>query len=326
MNHPHNRLALSAPGQSVPPARRPYLVVNPRSRLASSAIAEVVRQCRLAGVPPPVSLATTRLQPGSTQTRQAIEAGADLVIVVGGDGTIRQAARELAGGQTRMGVIALGSGNVLAHNLGLAGRSLTEQIEVALGEHCAGLDVGWARLVRVQGQIIREPFCTMVGIGRDAQTVAATGFDAKRRLGWGAYALSGVQHALARPLPMRVQLDDQPWHSVVTWTVLAGITPRAPGGVLVYPDAVGDDGVLSVLEVPIRHPGQWLPVALKGLAAPGLPTSALRYHRAMRLTVRPAEALPVQLDGDVVTEVTELTATVQQQGLRVQIAQPRSGS
>lgn len=307
----------------MPRAQRIHVIVNPVARRASSAIAELVRQCRASDIASPIVLATTRTQPGSVQARQALDVGADLVIVIGGDGTIRQVARELARGQGRLGVIALGSGNVLAHNLGVAGQELSDQVEIALGQWCAELDLGRAELQTTTGLVHSEPFCTMIGIGRDAQSVAATGLGAKKRWGWGAYALAGLQHALLPPLPMSVQLDDEPERHLATWTVLGGITPRAPGGVVVFPDARADDGLFSVLEVPIKHPGQWLPVAIKGLLASGLETGALRYHRARTLRVCTTRPLPVQLDGDVIEEVVELRASIQPRALRVQVAKPK---
>lgn len=326
MSHPYNRLALSAPGQLVPPARRPYLVVNPRSRLASSAIAEVVRQCRQAGLETPQLLATTPQEAGASQARTAVAAGADLVIAIGGDGTVRQVAQELADTGTRLAVVARGSGNVLAHNLGLGRLDVGGQIAVALGVHYGELDLGWAQLTDPDGKVAIEPFLTMAGIGRDARAVASTTLAAKYRLGALAYGLAGLGQALRPGLPMTVQLDDQPPHSVRTWTVLAGITPLAPGGVTISPDAVADDGLLDVLEVPIASPLQWLPVAAKGLFWPSRRVSALRYARAERLRVRPAEPQPVQLDGDVFTQIVQLEASLQTRSLRVQVPDPDEGN
>lgn len=312
-------MAVGQPAQPTPLTAHPFVVVNPIARHASSAIAEIVRQCRTFGIPTPQSLATTPEEPGSSQARQAIEAGADLVIAIGGDGTVRQVVRELAGTDVRLGIIALGSGNVLAHNLGLTGLDMPGQIAVALSGPTAVLDVGWARLVKADGQVLDEPFLTMAGIGRDAQAIASTDRTAKMRLGWAAYALQGLAHAAHPPLPMRVQMDDLPGHDVDTWTVLAGITPTVPGGVTIYPDTQADDGFLDILEVPIRHPGQWVAVAVKGILHPRLPVSVLRYQKARRLRVRPIDPLPVQLDGDVVANVASLDARLRPRSLRVHV-------
>lgn len=305
--------------QPTPVASQPFVVVNPLARRASSAVAEVVGQCDRLGIPIPRSLATTREQPGSAQARQALDSGADMVIVIGGDGTVRQVARELAGTDTRISIVALGSGNVLAYNLGLANHDLATKISIALTGPSVELDVGWANLQTASGQRFDEPFLTMAGIGRDAQTVARTRLSSKVRIGAAAYALHGVRQAIRPPLPMKVQLDDDQPESVLTWTVLAGLTRQAPGGVVVYPDARPDDGLMDVLQVPIRNPVQWLPVAAKGVLNPDLDVAVLRYQQAERLRVRPFDPLPAQLDGDVVNRVVAMDARIQPRGLRVQV-------
>ncbi len=308
------------PGERV---LRPFVVVNPLARRASSALAELVRQCRELGIESPRSVATTPDDPGTGQARRAIADGADLIVVIGGDGTVREVAREVAGTSTRLAIVALGSGNVLAHNLGLARLDLAEQVRVALTGRSALLDLGLARLTTADGHELEEPFLTMAGIGRDAETVANTELGSKLRWGWGAYALAGLRQALRPALAMQVSYDDEPPRSVLSWTILAGITPAAPGGVLIHRGAVADDGLFDVLEVPIRHPGQWLPVALKGLTHHGRRVAALRSRRAAKVVVRPVEPLPVQVDGDVVERVVRFETNLQPRTVRVQIPTPQ---
>ena len=162
----------SASMLETPAAVRPFVVVNPLARRASSAVAEVVGQCYRMGIDAPRSLATTREETGSQQARQAVEAGADVVLVIGGDGTVRQVARELAGTGIRLGIVALGSGNVLAYNLGLTSLDLRTKVAIALSGPSTELDLGWARLQTVDGRQLDEPFLTMAGIGRDAKSIA----------------------------------------------------------------------------------------------------------------------------------------------------------
>lgn len=309
----------SRASQDSPLPKQVGIVVNPLSNHASSAISEIVRQCRDSHVPTPRSYTTTSADPGSGQARQALGEGAELVIAIGGDGTVREVADSLAGTQARLGIIALGTGNVLASNLGLTRLTIPEQVATALRGPHACLDLGRAHLRTTGGDEYCEPFLTMAGIGRDALTVQRTGMIAKKRTGWAAYAISGMMEALRPPIGMDVQLDDRPPASMRYWTVLAGNTPAVLGGVLVYPGALVDDGRLEVLQVPLTRPDQWLPVAIKGLTGHDRPVAALRYTSATRLRVRPHHPLPVQVDGDVVEDVTELDVSVRECCVQVQL-------
>ncbi len=306
---------LGCPPEPAPPPRKVAIVVNPRAWRASTALAELLRRSRLLGLGLPEVLATTPESPGRDQAARAAHRGADLVVAIGGDGTLREVATSLAGTAICLGIIALGSGNVLAYNLGILGHDLADQAAIALTGPRAGLDVGWASC----DSAAPEAFLTMAGIGRDASAVARTRGRLKARLGPFAYGLAGLGEALRAAVPMRVQRDDEPARNLMTWTVLAGITPAAPGGILIHPDGLLDDGLLDVLEVPIRHPGQWLPVGWKGISHHRRPVPALRSRQAHRLFVQPAGPQPVQLDGDVFQRVHELRIDLAARALAVRI-------
>lgn len=323
---------------------RVAIVANPLSTRASSAISEIVRQCRDAGIEVPSSFTTTIGELGDGQARRAVAERAELVIAIGGDGTVRKVAEGVAGTGVRLGIIALGTGNVLASNLGLTRLSLADQARAALRGPHVEMDLGWARMrtttrvatVQVPGEerspqtgasgqvsseqlVCEEPFATMCGIGRDALAVSRTGLISKKRAGWGAYALSGAVEALLPPIAMSVQIDDDPPTEVRCWSVLAGNTPGVLGGVLVYPGAFADDGELMALEVPLKRIDQWLPVMMKGLTGHDRPVPALRYSTARRLRVWPSRPLPVQLDGDVVNDVVELDVSVRRRCVKIQL-------
>ena len=68
---------------------------------------------------PPRFFETTAEDPGYSQARAALDYGADVVLVGGGDGTVRVVAETLADTDIAMGLIPLGTGNLLARNIDL---------------------------------------------------------------------------------------------------------------------------------------------------------------------------------------------------------------
>ncbi|SDB80017.1 Diacylglycerol kinase family enzyme [Raineyella antarctica] len=303
------------------------LVLNPRGRLAERARRELDRVLASAAAPPALVLRTTVARPGADQARELLRAGVDLVVVAGGDGTVREVVSVLAGSGIPLGILPTGTANLFARNLGL-GRGPARAARTALAGRELVLDVGRARVrttkdpTRWQGPLT---FLVMAGIGRDARAVEATGLRLKRALGWVAYLAAGIGEALRRPLPMLVDLDGRP-RRTRTWTVLFGNCPRIPGGIAVFPRARPDDGQLDTLEVALRSPFDWLAVAAFGVFGRPRRVRALSYGRTSHARVTPEQPVAVQLDGDVVAGVLELEVGVDAHALLVRTPLPRHRS
>ena len=101
-------------------------------------------------------------------TLAAIAAGAELVVVAGGDGTVREVAHGLARTGVELGIVPVGTANLLAHNLGLP-RTVPAAVQVAVAGRPRPVDLGLAR-VDDSGDL---PFVVLAGMGHDAATVAA---------------------------------------------------------------------------------------------------------------------------------------------------------
>src|SRR3984885_7668561 len=120
----------------------------------------------------PVWRETTPEDPGRGQAEAAVSAGVDLVIACGGDGTVTACAEGVAGTGVPLAVIPLGTGNLLARNVGLP-MGLEEALEVALGGVQRPIDAG-----RVNGSL----FVVMAGLGLDARMLDDTSEPLKKRL------------------------------------------------------------------------------------------------------------------------------------------------
>lgn len=266
--------------------------------------------------------------PGREQVRGFLAAGADTVVVAGGDGTVRQAVGVLveAPPHCTLGVIAAGSGNVLASSLGLRRGSLTGRARIAVLGDLVDIDVGSASCIDERGDSVAgQPFCTMVGTGRDAMAVRATTRGTKRVLGPLAYGIAGLPQ-LARPgLRLSWRVDDELWHRGRYWSILATNTPVVPGGIVLANAARMDDGLLDVVAVRPSNPGHWLGIAAAGTINPAIATHGLQRGQGHRVELRADQPVPVQADGDVICrDAVEMTAEVSGQ-VSVHVGDPRLG-
>ena len=300
-----------------------WAVMNPAARGYAVMRRVLESACRDAGLPAPIVATTTVDADGYPQARDAVAAGARVVVVAGGDGTVREVARAVAGTGVELGILPIGTANLFAYNLRLRTRKPLLAVDRALFAPARTVDIGWAswREVTPEGAVgaptAERPFLVMAGLGHDAATVGTTSPRLKRHLGWLSYLASGARHLFARPLAMRVSLDNAPGRRVQTWTLLVANAGTIPGGIEVFPDAVPDDGLLDVMELPLRTRAQWGPVAFAGLTGHRLDTTALRYTKVRTLWAVPDDPAPLHLDGDDVGPVADRRIRVQHAALRV---------
>lgn len=299
------------------------LIWHPARKHSERARRQIVERARETGWAVQVH-PTTVEHPGGTQASQALADRVDLVVIAGGDGTVREVAAVVAGTGIPLGIVPIGTANLFARNLGLRPRRLITNINIALSGMASAVDLGRVDLITATGTPQTGlPFLVMAGIGHDAATVAATTSRAKRRWGWLAYLAAGAPRLFARAMPMTYASDGESARRIQTWTVLAGNCGRIPGGIPVFPNARFDDGVLDILQVPLIHPLQWCGVAAKGLFRIKSNVQALRYTQAHRIEVEPKTPQPVQLDGDVVADVIRFQVSLQAGALVVK--QPNLG-
>src|SRR6218665_642047 len=83
-------------------------------------------------MPAPLWFETTIEDPGVGQTRKAVAEGADVVVAIGGDGTVRAVAEGLVGTGIPMGLMPVGTGNLLARNLDLPLNDPLAAMQIAL--------------------------------------------------------------------------------------------------------------------------------------------------------------------------------------------------
>ncbi|HTK45424.1 MAG TPA: YegS/Rv2252/BmrU family lipid kinase [Patescibacteria group bacterium] len=118
------------------------------------------------------------------ETKRAVAAGVDVVVAVGGDGAVLQVVQKLAETKASLGIVPMGTGNLLATNLGIP-KSVDAAVQVLLGQRPRVIDVG---RVKVGGK--DKVFAVACGVGFDAEVMKATAKSRKRRFGKLAYFAS----------------------------------------------------------------------------------------------------------------------------------------
>ncbi len=221
--------------------------------------------------------------------REAAGRGATLVVAAGGDGTIAEVANGLNGSVCRLGVIPLGTANVMAHELGLP---------FAPREVAAALAFGRTRMIWpgiAVGAAGTRLFVQMLGAGFDAQVVQRLHLPLKRALGRGAYVVQSLREtARYRFPPIRLRVDGTACQaaSVIVskghyyagrYLLAPGTTPSEPGFTVALFDGSGPAAALLY--------GAALPLNL----LPRMP--GLRLLRAAEVTIETAD-VPAQTDGD----------------------------
>jgi diacylglycerol kinase (ATP) len=136
--------------------------------------------------------------------REAVARGTGLIVAAGGDGTIAEVANGLCGADVPLGVIPLGTANVLAHELGLPFAPRAVAAALAFGR----TRLLWPGIAR--GPSGERLFVQMLGAGFDAAVVHHLSDALKRVLGRGAYvAQSLCEIACYRFPPLRLRLDGE---------------------------------------------------------------------------------------------------------------------
>ena len=248
----------------------------------------------------PLWLETTPEDPGRAQARSAVSAGASLVLACGGDGTVTACAEGLIGTGVPLGIIPLGTGNLLARNIGLP-VDCDQALAVALGGVQRPIDVG-----RVNGTL----FVVMAGLGLDAQMLIGASDPLKKRVGWLAYAISAVRHLGDRPITLTVSADGGRRRRMRVNMLVVGNVGRLQGKLPLLPAARPDDGRLDA--VALIHGGLagWLTAAAHILLRRPARGGVYRVQFS-QLQVTLEQEQPWELDGEPMDPARSLTVAAE---------------
>jgi diacylglycerol kinase family enzyme len=219
----------------------------------------------------------------------AKQGGCDAVIAAGGDGTFRAVATGASGSELAVGLIPLGTGNVLCHEIGLTRRARAIADVLLDGPEIA-----------VRGGLVNgAPFFLMVGAGFDARIVECLNYRTKRALGRGAYFYPVLKALAEGPRFFDVELDGQRFDA--SWIILTFASRYGGSFTLTRDTGVGHDQLLAVVfqagsRFAITHNA--ISLALGRLARPETRSAGVRVLPVTRARIGIQTAVPVEVDGD----------------------------
>lgn len=302
--------------QEVSPPGPWAVVLNPTRftdvERARSALEEL---CSAHGWPAPRWYETTVEDPGEGQARQAVEDGASVVCSLGGDGTVRAVASGLLESGRPLGLLPGGTGNLLARNLKLPVDDLEAALVVALTGTDRSIDVGEVAWDGGEPSL----FLVAAGMGLDAEMMAGADDGLKKKVGWIAYALSGLKALFRLGFSVRVAADRQRAVSQHALTVLVANCGELTGGLQMVPDAQLDDGKLDTVIASPRSISGWLAIGLHVLSVKRRGHPALVHLVSERADLVTREPIEAQLDGDAVGQRTRMSCRVRPGALQVRM-------
>ena len=261
---------------------------------------------RAAGWDEPLWFETTIEDAGASMARAAVAAGADVVVAAGGDGTVRVVCAEMAGTGIPIGIVPMGTGNLLARNLGIP-LTADEALDVALRGQDRAIDV-----VAIEGDGLDSTrFVVMAGLGLDAAIMAGAPDALKAKIGWTAYVVAGARHLRYPAVRVDISVDGAEPVRRRARTVVIGNVGSLQAGIPLLPDALIDDGLIDVVVIAPRRLFGWVGLALRIFSRGKRVDERLDRYTGKSVVLTTPNATPRQLDGDTVGSGKELRASIE---------------
>jgi diacylglycerol kinase (ATP) len=230
---------------------------------------------------------------------EAVERKADIVVAVGGDGTINEVIQELAGSETALGVLPNGTVNVWARETGIPLDNVAAR-EVLTGGRMRRIDLG---------RVGNHYFLLMATLGFDAEVTSTIETKPVKRFGVLGYVLIGLWLGLGYPnFHVSMQMGKRTRRAHVLQVVI-GNTQLYAGAIRFTWQAKCDDGVLDICIVRSLNLRGRLDVLIDFLLRRKRRERWVRYETADAVDIRTNVPVAIQADGEPVGYTSKRKAT-----------------
>jgi diacylglycerol kinase (ATP) len=268
---------------------------------------ELRRELERQGVADPLWYEVTKSRKAPAQVRKAIDEGADLLFVWGGDGMVQRCIDALEGADVPVAIVPAGTANLFASNLEIP-KDIEQAVDIGLHGARRKLDVG-----RING----ERFAVMAGAGFDALMIRDADAGLKDRFGRLAYVWTGVNQLGRKPFEATIKVDGSTWFKGKASSILLGNVGELFAGVEAFEDACPDDGMLELGVVTADSPLDWARTIVRTVAGSSSVSPFVEVTKARSANVQFDRKVLYELDGGDRKEVKTLDIEVEPRAIDV---------
>jgi diacylglycerol kinase (ATP) len=282
-------------------------VVAHAGKTFGGGLLELRRELERQGVADPIWHEVPKSRKAPAQVRQAVEEGADLLFVWGGDGMVQRSIDALDGADVPVAIVPAGTANLFASNLEIP-RDIEKAVAIGLGGSRRTLDVG-----RMNG----ERFVVMAGAGFDAQMIREADAGLKDRIGRVAYVWTGVNQLGRKPFEATIKVDGSTWFEGKASSVLLGNVGELFAGVEAFEDARPDDGLLELGVVTADSVLDWARTIARTAVGASTASPFVQVTKARSAEIKFDRKVLYELDGGDRKKVKKLDVEVEPAAITV---------
>lgn len=252
-------------------------------------IAIVLEQLEIAGYES--SAHATTCEGDATQAAiAASEREFDLIVAVGGDGTLNEVINGVAGQAYRpkIGIIPAGTTNDFARALDIP-RNIQEAVDIIVANHAMFMDVG---------KVNDQYFINIAGGGKLTELTYEVPSKLKTMLGQLAYYIKGIEMLpFLRPIHTKIEYDGTIIDEEIMLFLIAN-TNSVGGFEKLAPDANIDDGYFDLLILKKSNIAEFIRVATAALRGAHIEDKNMIYTQAKHIKVTPNDKMQLNIDGE----------------------------
>ena len=243
------------------------------------------------------------------RVKRALDEGAELVFVWGGDGMVQRSVDALAGSGVTLAIIPAGTANLFASSLEIPS-DIGKAVDIGLNGRDRVLDVG-----KING----ERFAVMAGAGLDAHMIKEADGGLKDRFGRLAYIWTASKSLRAEPFKARIEINGELWYKGKASCVLLGNVGSLFGGIEAFDNARPDDGLLEVGVTNADGLGQWARTLARTAVGSTAKSPFVQVTKARKIRVELDRKVAYELDGGDRTATKVLKAKIEPGAITVRV-------